>query len=753
MPNLPAHIKNKVAAVQPVEFSTSGDTSLNLIVPSLGLGGAERCVLDVVSALDGRIGGHLFVLEESDIRYPAPALRTFTVHHVEGRNRREKLARVGAQLLMARHPTVVTHMIRTSDLRHLWEMGIETVPVIHNSQQGWPEPPVALHSGNVPLVVAVCQSVADQLRSAGLARPVTVLRHELGHRPDVDFDARARLRVREKLNISDDTLLVGMVGQFKAHKAYVRAVRVLAKLRLQMNVKLVIVGGWDHAYGAGRLAYAAVMKQAHELDVDADLICTGPLEHTGAWYSAFDVFLNTSTYEGMSIATLEAVRAGCPVVSASVGGQPEAVAPGDALVHEPADIDGYVAAICSVCRSGRRAVRPPARPDLVPRLWAWIATYGSLRPAAAGGRLYALFITSNMNAGGAQRSLFNLLSAAGTSARYGLCILDEVRETDFVSTLTAARIPCVGLSHIQSLVGRTQALLELACRLGVRTLVFWNVDTWCKLLVAKTLEHASVRLVDVSPGPSLFEELHASQEIQRRIAFAPHDYFRRLDLFIAKYDGGISPEAHRLCRKTAVIPNGVPARKHGTPSHCILPAGADPQFALVTTCRLSPTKRLEFLVDIFAHVRSKLPAATLTVVGGVDPRHADYVQSVLDDIAQRRLAGIHFTGPRSDPFSFLPFFRVFVMVSEAQGCPNASLEAMACGLPVVANAVGGTAEQVLHGTTGYLVENDSAGEMADRIAELLLRPDQARQFGLAGQVRAHSSFAMSRMVRNYNEVL
>ncbi len=42
------------------------------------------------------------------------------------------------------------------------------------------------------------------------------------------------------------------------------------------------------------------------------------------------------------------------------------------------------------------------------------------------------------------------------------------------------------------------------------------------------------------------------------------------------------------------------------------------------------------------------------------------------------------------------------MISEPAGCPNASLEAISAGLPIVANAVGGAIDQVVHGETGLL---------------------------------------------------
>ena len=61
---------------------------------------------------------------------------------------------------------------------------------------------------------------------------------------------------------------------------------------------------------------------------------------------------------------------------------------------------------------------------------------------------------------------------------------------------------------------------------------------------------------------------------------------------------------------------------------------------------------------------------------------------------------------------------VFLMVSEPAGCPNASLEAMAAGLPVIATDVGGVSEQVIHGQTGLLVAPANDKYFAAAIAKL-----------------------------------
>jgi glycosyltransferase involved in cell wall biosynthesis len=91
------------------------------------------------------------------------------------------------------------------------------------------------------------------------------------------------------------------------------------------------------------------------------------------------------------------------------------------------------------------------------------------------------------------------------------------------------------------------------------------------------------------------------------------------------------------------------------------------------------------------------------------------------------------------------------MVSDRQGCPNASLEAMAVGLPVISNRSGGMAEQVQDGLNGYLV--DTPLQMAARVCELLGRPAQRQQFGEAGRLRAAKHFSMSQMVQRYQALL
>ena len=101
---------------------------------------------------------------------------------------------------------------------------------------------------------------------------------------------------------------------------------------------------------------------------------------------------------------------------------------------------------------------------------------------------------------------------------------------------------------------------------------------------------------------------------------------------------------------------------------------------------------------------------------------------------------------------FLAGLDLFAMISEPAGCPNASLEAMAAGLPVVATDFGGAAEQVIDGVTGRLVPPRDAAALAAALTDLAADPNRRRECGAAGRARAEALFDLRRMVADYRRV-
>lgn len=746
---------NRPAARQPLPFKFSTTGHVNIAVASLARGGAERNVIETFAGLKRRnIPGNLFVLNQVTASY-APALagnaRVFRLHGIELKDR---LRTIAAEVLASSVPVLYTHLIRAEHLRVLWEHGVKTVPVIQNSREGWQDPPSAYTSSNVPFVAAVSDAVAMQLRENGCARPVVVIRHELQRWFTLEELQKNRAEIRDRYGIADGTLLIGMVGQFRSQKAYTRAVRVLAQIRQRCSARLMILGGWDHDWGHGRQAYLATHQLALELGVITEMFTPGPMPDPEKYYPAFDVFLNTSVYEGLSVSLLEAIQTGCPVVTADAGGNREVLPVGGFLVKDPSDIADYVRGIEKVSKAKSRmfaAKRPDF--DLVPNLWLWLARYGASEPAeAAARRSGILFLTDNLNIGGAQRSLINLLGHLSRSSKTWLCVLETIFCQGYLDEVERGGTTVLSTHDAGDYLERVERILSMIDFLKVRDVCFWNVDPRIKLLLAKILPAGSVRLTDVSPGPFMMIEMESAATLQRRLAFSTSDYWNRLDHFVAKYSGGIPKDFPNQGGKAVVIPNGVNLPANVGPIASIIPKGAEPGLVIGAVCRIAPGKRIDFLIEMMTELNRQLSGVNLVIVGGVDPRHASYWDQLIGQINSKQLTNIHFAGPHHDVTPFLRQFKVFVMMAETPGCPNASLEAMAMGIPVVANSAGGTGEQVLHGINGFLVGGSDPKEMSRYVRYLLVNHQARRRLGAAAKITAEKDFSMNLMAQRYSKL-
>ena len=392
----------------------------------------------------------------------------------------------------------------------------------------------------------------------------------------------------------------------------------------------------------------------------------------------------------------------------------------------------------------------------------WWALHGLSRDWNTDELAGTLFVTSNLGQGGAQRSLVNLLTSIQSSLPVFLLVLNDVIAPDHWDRLKASNImPCCTAS-VEEMAEKVRVLLTLARQKKVRTICFWHADLSMKAMIVKLLKNAPVRLIDVSPGPRLFEHMERSP-VFREISMEYSEYFERLDRFVMKYAGGGIPERFgRYAPKSIVIPNGVqfvssrrnsfpPKKDFSFPSRKTVPLS----HAVVSCCRLVPAKLVERQLEVAALIRESVPDATLTIVGAPSGKGAtNYCKALEEKYKDLHLQDVvFFAGDHTNYRDFLPQFRVFLMLSYYQGCPNASLEAMACGLPVVANPDGGTVEQIVDGKTGFLVPEWDPEIIANRVVTLLSDPALARSMGEAGRERARKIYTLELMAERYTHIL
>lgn len=115
-------------------------------------------------------------------------------------------------------------------------------------------------------------------------------------------------------------------------------------------------------------------------------------------------------------------------------------------------------------------------------------------------------------------------------------------------------------------------------------------------------------------------------------------------------------------------------------------------------------------------------------------------------------AAVCFTGERRDIPALLRALDVFVLPSRAEGISNTILEAMACGLPVIATDVGGNAELLVEPDTGFLVPPGEPEALAAAMARHLDAPELGARQGAAGRARVLEKFSLPAMLAGYDRV-
>jgi glycosyltransferase involved in cell wall biosynthesis len=197
--------------------------------------------------------------------------------------------------------------------------------------------------------------------------------------------------------------------------------------------------------------------------------------------------------------------------------------------------------------------------------------------------------------------------------------------------------------------------------------------------------------------------------------------------------------------RIAVIPCGVDVR-HYTPEGPAGPRGAPHRVLYVG--RLVERKGIGNAITAMADV----PDAELVIAGGPDPAelHLDPEVGRL-----RQLAGAHgvsdrirFLG-RIHPSVLPSLYRsadVVVCVPWYEPFGLAAVEAMACGVPVVASAVGGLSDTVVDGVTGVHIPPRRPDLAAAAVRGLLADPRRRKRLGAAGRDRATTKYAMDRVI-------
>jgi glycosyltransferase involved in cell wall biosynthesis len=281
---------------------------------------------------------------------------------------------------------------------------------------------------------------------------------------------------------------------------------------------------------------------------------------------------------------------------------------------------------------------------------------------------------------------------------------------------------------------------------------------------------ASVAASDALPTPvPVLQTFHALGSVKRRHQGAADpspagriELERGLCRDVAHVVATCTDEVFELRRlglrseRVSIVPCGVDTSVF-TPRGPVAPRSERPR--LLVLGRLVERKGQDDAVRALTAV----PDAELVVVGGppADELDADPEVRRLRAVAAEAGVGdrLVFTGavPRGDVPAWVRSADVVLAVPWYEPFGITPLEAMACGRPVVATAVGGLVDSVADGVTGELVPPRDPERLGAVVAALLADPDRRAAYGAAGVARVRARYRWSRVVEDtetvYRQVL
>jgi glycosyltransferase involved in cell wall biosynthesis len=199
-----------------------------------------------------------------------------------------------------------------------------------------------------------------------------------------------------------------------------------------------------------------------------------------------------------------------------------------------------------------------------------------------------------------------------------------------------------------------------------------------------------------------------------------------------------------------VIPNAVAADFRPARSRAAVRAElglGDGDFVALHVGTLYPTKRVgSFVAEVIR--ANRIDARIRGVVVGSGP-DLDLIRC----LAREREGVLSVLGERSDIPDLIQAADAVCQSSRAESLPTVALEGMACGRPIVATAVGGTEEVVIHGETGFLMPARGGLELAPHLLTLAADPALRRALGEAARSRQRELFTEERMRQGYERAL
>ena len=363
------------------------------------------------------------------------------------------------------------------------------------------------------------------------------------------------------------------------------------------------------------------------------------------------------------------------------------------------------------------------------------------------------FVLPSLNGGGAERAAVQILNGLD-EARWDRSLFLFAREGPYLSEVEPGI--AIRSADTSSRWGRWQALRAQIA--GDRPEIVMAFLSFFTVLAAARFGSAGSKVIFNLQTPMsafLDDADYHWRKSGRKTAFsaATRIGYAAADLIVATSNGvardltasfAIDPSSIR------VLPNPVDldrVRQSAAESidESVLPKGDGP--LIVAAGRLAEAKNYPLMIDAFAALRAQVPAR-LCILG-----QGELETALRQMIAARGLEQhIRLAGFQPNPWKFVARADLFLLTSKYEGFGNVLIEAMACGVPVVATASPGTRDIVNNNVNGILVDAHTPQAIASAVASVLQSPDRRRAMSAAARASA-DRFGVAEIVAKYDALM
>ena len=202
-------------------------------------------------------------------------------------------------------------------------------------------------------------------------------------------------------------------------------------------------------------------------------------------------------------------------------------------------------------------------------------------------------------------------------------------------------------------------------------------------------------------------------------------------------------------KKIEVIPNFIDTNFYKPDIQCNLRKQLthNGEKLLIHISNFRPVKRVPDTIKILCDVLKKVPVKLLLIGDGPDRNECEKLAREFG-ITDK----VKFLGMQTSFNELLSISDVFLLPSQSESFGLSALEAMSCGVPVVASNIGGIPEVVSHDESGFVAELGDTKRMAKYVVELLENPKKWKVFSENARKRALDLFDSSMIVPKYMEL-